>query len=967
MTANSIANLYNIKIAGVTFGNRQNVCKQLNIGDIIQLEREPSNPYDSNAIRVLYKGQPFGYIPKEIAQNIAHLIGSNFAYHQVTVTNLTGGGSYNTGVVVDIVFFENKDDKGESNHIHYDDFGFGFDHIPTEEQKKIIEYNLRPIETIKVIAFAGTGKTTTLLDYTKVHKNKRFLYIAFNSSVQRSANKKFPYNVHCRTSHSLAFEKFGWQYKNGKGIVNTIKLNEIKDVLRLEDYGVVNRVFVIFNKFLSSSEDTFSTQLLNKNPSDVSDVDYQHLAIAKQLWEKMIDSSDKSIGMLHDGYLKLFQLSKPILDYDCILLDEAQDTNPVVTDIVVRQQCAKILVGDSHQQIYSFRGAVDAIAKIQASTTFYLTKSFRFGPEIAWLANKILRLYKDEHVELIGGKEKEEVGIKAKKTFGIISRTNAMVFDQAISNSDKRIAFLGGFDGYHFNDIMDVYNLYRGNINEIRNPYFRYNFRGYKQMQEYAIEVDDLELKSKCKVVEKYTHSIPSYIEKIKSSVVEEQKADLILCTAHKAKGAQFDIVKICDDFPSFFDKDTTDSIELELISNDETNLLYVTVTRAKERIEFSDSLGWNKFLQYKEENLSNDIINFFRKSNIVSKIEAAAAAAAAGDDDDPLADINKKNTSGQYHRLQRNLETPDQDDDAYTITLEKPNFLNWKIFNNRKNSNNCVISTRIYMTERSGNNSACGIVFSYKNDEFYYVMISVNGFYKIGQKKLEQNYDLIDWQYSPYIKIGQVNFLHLFIQHNKITSYINGFVLDSITLKSLRTGNVGYICQNHDYNYVEAKFNNFRISSPEEEISFIQQSDNKKFFSGNPTLEIDHKGDFILYENGVVEDKSTGLEWCKAYEVPFSWDNAVEWTKNLSLSGGDWHLPKDEELLNISKKCCGWSKGANLPYFLLHSGWGIWTNRSNGPLGAIIVNCNHHSICCTGRTGNYRTFAVRVIDSAWF
>lgn len=47
----------------------------------------------------------------------------------------------------------------------------------------------------------------------------------------------------------------------------------------------------------------------------------------------------------HDAYLKLYQLSDPQLDYDCILLDEAQDTNPVLGAIVAGQRGQKIFVG----------------------------------------------------------------------------------------------------------------------------------------------------------------------------------------------------------------------------------------------------------------------------------------------------------------------------------------------------------------------------------------------------------------------------------------------------------------------------------------------------------------------------------------------------------------------------------------------------------------------------------------------
>ena len=50
---------------------------------------------------------------------------------------------------------------------------------------------------------------------------------------------------------------------------------------------------------------------------------------ATQYWNRMKDLKDDRVKMTHDGYLKLFQLSKPTLGlYDIILVDEAQDLTP---------------------------------------------------------------------------------------------------------------------------------------------------------------------------------------------------------------------------------------------------------------------------------------------------------------------------------------------------------------------------------------------------------------------------------------------------------------------------------------------------------------------------------------------------------------------------------------------------------------------------------------------------------------
>jgi F-box protein 18 (helicase) len=36
--------------------------------------------------------------------------------------------------------------------------------------------------------------------------------------------------------------------------------------------------------------------------------------LANQLGRRMYDKTDEHIGMLHDGYLKLYQLSNPVLN-----------------------------------------------------------------------------------------------------------------------------------------------------------------------------------------------------------------------------------------------------------------------------------------------------------------------------------------------------------------------------------------------------------------------------------------------------------------------------------------------------------------------------------------------------------------------------------------------------------------------------------------------------------------------------
>ena len=100
--------------------------------------------------------------------------------------------------------------------------------------------------------------------------------------------------------------------------------------------------------------------------------------IARKLWEAMINSNNE-IGITHDAYLKLYQLSKrKIRNIDFILIDESQDANPAVLDILDNQDIQRIYVGDQYQQIYRWRGSLNAMKEIEGSKLF-LTQSFRFG------------------------------------------------------------------------------------------------------------------------------------------------------------------------------------------------------------------------------------------------------------------------------------------------------------------------------------------------------------------------------------------------------------------------------------------------------------------------------------------------------------------------------------------------------------------------------------------------------------
>ncbi|MCP5084368.1 MAG: AAA family ATPase, partial [Alphaproteobacteria bacterium] len=412
--------------------------------------------------------------------------------------------------------------------------------------------------TVAVNAFAGTGKTATLVALAQARPHQRLLYIAFNKAIQLEAARRFPANTVAKTCHALAFRHTGARYRHK--LVSKLRPLEVIEWLGLghyplaEAYSRAYDVLETVQRFLASTSPE-PTAAMAPALTRASDGDWL-AAQARTLWALMSDP-DSPVGMVHDGYLKQFQLSQPQLsEFDLVLFDEAQDANPAMLDIVARQPLPQVFVGDRHQQIYSWRGACNALDAIQPTATRFLTHSFRFGSPIAQLANVLLATYKDETVPVVGRRAGGCLGrVQRQHPYTVIARTNAGVFDEAAQRvqdpASPRLHFVGGLAGYPFQRILDAWRLYAERRDEVRDPLLLH-FPDFPTMERLAAEVSDLELKQLCRVVRHYGHRIPSLVRQIEhSAVTDPATASVCLSTAHKVKGLEFDQVRLAEDFPS--------------------------------------------------------------------------------------------------------------------------------------------------------------------------------------------------------------------------------------------------------------------------------------------------------------------------------------------------------------------------------------------------------------------------------
>jgi hypothetical protein len=86
--------------------------------------------------------------------------------------------------------------------------------------------------------------------------------------------------------------------------------------------------------------------------------------------------------------------------------------------------------------------------------------------------------------------------------------------------------------------------------------------------------------------------------------------------------------------------------------------------------------------------------------------------------------------------------------------------------------------------------------------------------------------------------------------------------------------------------------------------------------------------GQYFSYDNGIVYDEKTNLEWIVGPDNDTSWDEAKEWVESLKVAGGGWRMPTREEIESLYKYGSG---KLNMPPLFKTTGWWVWSREIEG------------------------------------
>ena len=426
-------------------------------------------------------------------------------------------------------------------------------------------------------------------------------YLAYNRPIKEEATRRFGRTAAAYTAHGLAFEGLRLKQRLRGRKLGRIYPNQICDALDLSESTTplprvqyAEAVSATLDTFLHRPEPIVSLACIPYHVrSRVDERQQQQLAThASDLFFACCPEEPSRLPLPHDLYLKYWTLiGSPGLErFDTILLDEAQDANAVMLAGLDGQRA--IYVGDSHQQIYSYRGAVDAMDRIEAPT-YPLVQSYRFGERIARLANAILRHKRITKLEypLRGLDRIQSEVVDRMATAGSVRiyRTNyQLIADAVVLKTSGCAVEINGDMTDLARQLRSANALARGNRHAVRDPLIR-SFATYEQLKMACESGGGMarELRQIDRILSEYgprLDELTAMLEAKKPNSANSNPDRVLLTTAHKSKGCEWPRVAVMSDFDQLLCPESELAIPAAQ-RDEELNLLYVAVTRASETL----------------------------------------------------------------------------------------------------------------------------------------------------------------------------------------------------------------------------------------------------------------------------------------------------------------------------------------------------------------------------------------------
>lgn len=458
----------------------------------------------------------------------------------------------------------------------------------SSEQTDIFDFFREGKGNLVIEAFAGTGKTTTVKEAFNHAPETRILYAVFNKRNQKEAEAKITdYRVDVKTLHSLGYAFI----RNHWGCAKPDDYVEKDRVLNVVGRGCSDHAYIAaLLKLVGFAKNT----CVNPTESDLIDIaetlDISADGISQRelagsallvLFASKTPDSQQRISFNDMVWLPVAMgWVKPC--YGLVCIDEAQDMN--LPQLLMARGASNgrvIVVGDSRQAIYGFRGAVqDGMRMMKDSLSAsgkMLSTTYRCPKAVVRIAAEIVPDYKAADTAPEGEvADCNDVVNNVRVGDAVLSRLNAPLMPLALSILRKNIP--ARIEG------RDIGKQLIGMVRTMKAksvPHFIQRVESWLSKQVERLEGTkgaDKKIEQANDVAETLqalaqdSKSVTDIENRITSLFQDSEfcsKPAVVLSTVHRAKGLEFPrVFLLCDTFKKGKSKE-------------EDNIWYVALTRA--------------------------------------------------------------------------------------------------------------------------------------------------------------------------------------------------------------------------------------------------------------------------------------------------------------------------------------------------------------------------------------------------
>ena len=477
---------------------------------------------------------------------------------------------------------------------------------PTKEQARIFSFVERRTENILIKAFAGTGKTSTIVNAVKLlPKDKSITFLAFNKHIQEELKTKLPEHVRCYTTYGLGMgaikRKYGDsiqfdEFKIDKIIQKKAKYWKLDEEFRAAEdkevylYSIKKLVnlcrltLTLKPEYVPYVADRYDINIYK--PKDLK-------RVVKILDEattnrKFFDYTDMIFLPAIDNSIWFFP-------QDYVFIDECQDLNRcqirIIEKVLKRDRKTKklkgrlIAVGDFWQGVYGFNGADEKsfgwFEKYPNTKILPLSVSFRCSKKVIEKAQEIVPDIKalpdapDGVVRDGNALEEAESGdfILCRTTMPLIT----LFFE--FLNQQKKAIIKGRDIGVHLieligkiNNIEKLVSFWETELTNYRNELKKEGILNPNEHSGYTTLEDKV---MTLLYLAKKSNSVADLKHNIKIIFTDEIQG-IVLSTIHKIKGLEANRVFIVR--PDLLPMQTSKAWQ----AIQEKNLEYVAITRSR-------------------------------------------------------------------------------------------------------------------------------------------------------------------------------------------------------------------------------------------------------------------------------------------------------------------------------------------------------------------------------------------------